>query len=151
MNIGLRWELYFPESVNADGNGSLLDLDDGYLHVAGIGGIPRDMGWQIDKKQMFAPRVGLAYQLGNKTVIRAGYGRSFDIGVFGSIFGHTVTQNLPVLTNQQINSATTTSSAFTLDVGPTTPVPVAVPTNGLSAESWSRGEFQGSSESAPVP
>ena len=80
---------------------------------------------------MFAPRVGLAYQLGNKTVIRAGYGRSFDIGVFGSIFGHTVTQNLPVLTNQQINSATTTSSAFTLDVGPTTPVPVAVPANGL--------------------
>ena len=45
VNIGLRWELYFPESVNADGNGSLLDLDDGYLHVAGIGGIPRDMGW----------------------------------------------------------------------------------------------------------
>ena len=66
VNIGLRWELYFPESVNADGNGSLLNLDDGYLHVAGIGGIPRDMGWTIDKKQMFAPRVGLAYQLGQQ-------------------------------------------------------------------------------------
>ena len=23
LNLGLRWELYFPESVNADGNGSL--------------------------------------------------------------------------------------------------------------------------------
>ena len=48
--------------------------------------------------------------LNDKTVIRAGYGRSFDIGVFGSIFGHAVTQNLPVLTNQKINSATTTSA-----------------------------------------
>jgi len=31
-----------------------------------------------------------------------GYGRSFDIGVFGSIFGHTATQNLPVLVQQQL-------------------------------------------------
>ena len=38
-NIGLRWELYFPEKVNADGNGSLLNLNDGYLHIAGVGGI----------------------------------------------------------------------------------------------------------------
>src|SRR5439155_9412149 len=32
-------------------------------------------------------------------VVRLGYGRSFDIGVFGSVFGHSVTQNLPVLAN----------------------------------------------------
>ena len=30
---------------------------------------------------------------------------SFDTGVFGSIFGHTVTQNIPVLANQQIQLA----------------------------------------------
>ena len=35
-----------------------------------------------------------------------GYGRSYDIGVFGSLFGHTVTQNLPVLAHQTLNSAT---------------------------------------------
>ena len=58
---------------------------------------------------MFAPRVGLTYQLNDKTVIRTGYGRSFDIGVFGSVFGHVVTQNLPVLANQSINNKTTTS------------------------------------------
>ena len=29
-----------------------------------------------------------------------GYGRSYDIGVFGSLFGHSVTQNLPVLAVQ---------------------------------------------------
>jgi hypothetical protein len=131
VNVGLRWELYFPEKVNAAGNGSLLNLNDGYLHVAGIGGIDTNMGWDIEKKQGFAPRVGLAYQLGNKTVIRAGYGRSFDIGIFGSIFGHTVTQNLPVLSNQQIVQPSTTVEAFMLSAGPSAPVPVAVPANGL--------------------
>jgi len=131
LNIGLRWELYFPEKVNAAENGSLLNLNDGYLHIAGVGGIDTNMGWGIEKKNMFAPRVGLTYQLNEKTVVRSGYGRSFDIGVFGSVFGHTVTQNLPVLTNQQINSATTTSAAFTLDQGPAGPATIAVPSNGL--------------------
>ena len=49
LNLGLRWELYFPESVNGPGNGSLLNLTDGYLHVAGIGGIPSEHG--LDRGQ----------------------------------------------------------------------------------------------------
>ncbi len=131
LNVGLRWELYFPEKVNAKGNGSLLDLNDGYLHVAGVGGIDSNMGWGIEKKNMFAPRLGLSYQMNDKTVIRAGYGRSFDIGIFGSIFGHTVTQNLPVLSNQQINQPSTTTAAFMLEQGPAAASTTAVPANGL--------------------
>jgi hypothetical protein len=131
FNLGLRWELYFPEAVNGPGNGSLLNLNDGYLHVAGIGGVPSDLGWNIDKKKMFAPRIGVTYQLDEKTVIRSGYGRSFDTGVFGSIFGHTVTQNIPVLANQQINNQTANGEAFTLSTGPTAYAPVPVPSNGL--------------------
>jgi hypothetical protein len=118
LNLGVRWELYYPESVNAPGNGALLNLADGYLHVAGIGGIKSNMGWQIDKKKMFEPRLGATYQLTPKTVIRAGYGRSFDIGVFGSIFGHTVTQNVPVLANQSLSNSTTTGQAFCLGSSP---------------------------------
>ena len=102
LNLGLRYELYFPESVNAAGNGSLMKLSDGYMHVAGIGGIGSNMGWSISYGKMFDPRIGVAYQLNDKTVIRGGYGRSFDTGVFGSIFGHVVTQNLPVLANQSL-------------------------------------------------
>jgi hypothetical protein len=89
-----------------------MNLDDGYLHVAGVGGIKSDMGWQLDKKKQFEPRLSAAYQLTPKTVVRAGYGRSFDIGVFGSIFGHVVTQNLPVLANQEISNSTTTGQSF---------------------------------------
>jgi Carboxypeptidase regulatory-like domain/TonB dependent receptor len=131
LNLGLRWELYFPESVNAAGNGSLLNIDDGYLHVAGVGGIGSNLGWGIKKMKQFAPRIGAAYQIDEKTVVRAGYGRSFDTGVFGSIFGHTVTQNLPVLGNQQITAATATSPVFTLDQGPAAPTILSVPSNGL--------------------
>jgi len=131
LNLGLRWELYFPESVNGPGNGALLNITDGYLHVAGEGGIGSNLGWDIKKAKQFAPRIGLAYQVNEKTVVRAGYGRSFDTGVFGSIFGHTVTQNLPVLGNQELNPATAISNVFTLDAGPPTPPTLSVPQNGL--------------------
>jgi hypothetical protein len=131
LNLGLRWEIYFPESVNGPGNGALLNITDGYLHVAGVGGIGSNLGWNIDKKKQFAPRIGVTYQLDEKTVIRAGYGRSFDTGVFGSIFGHTVTQNIPVLANQQINSPSSQSEAFNLSTGPVAYKTIPVPSNGL--------------------
>jgi hypothetical protein len=147
-NLGIRWEGYYPEAVNGAGNGSLLSLNDGYLHVAGVGSVPTDMGWDLDEKKMFEPRIGLAYQLNPKTVVRGGYGRSFDIGVFGSVFGHVVTQNLPVLANQSINGSGT-GNAFCLGLrnrqprlhtacvtqpsvgGPAQFVPPAVPASGL--------------------
>ncbi len=131
LNLGLRYELYFPEKVNGPGNGSLMNLADGYMHVAGIGGIPSDMGWTIPYKKMFDPRIGFTYQLNEKTVVRAGYGRSFDTGVFGSIFGHVVTQNLPVLANQSVTAPSTTAAAFTLAQGPPGYVFPTVPSNGL--------------------
>jgi hypothetical protein len=131
LNLGLRWELYFPETVNAAGAGALMNLADGYLHVAGIGGIGSNMGWTADKKKQFAPRIGITYQVDPKTVIRSGYGRSFDMGVFGSIFGHTVTQNLPVLANQEVSAAQTYQTAFTLAQGPPANVFPTVPASGL--------------------
>jgi len=114
VNAGLRYEFYFPETANAPGNGALLNLNTGFINVAGVGGIPSNMGVSI-AKNAWNPRIGLAYQMNPKTVIRGGYGRSFDIGVFGSIFGHVVTQNLPVLANQAINATGGTSTyAFNL-------------------------------------
>jgi hypothetical protein len=131
LNLGLRYELYFPEKVNAAGNGSLMNLKDGYMHVAGIGGVPSNMGWDISYAKQFDPRIGVAYQLNEKTVIRAGYGRSFDTGVFGSVFGHVVTQNLPVLANQSANAPNSTGEAFTLSAGPSAFTFPKVPSNGL--------------------
>ena len=84
LNLGIRYEYYAPERVNGTGNGSLTNLTTGYINVAGEGGIPLDMGVSA-AKNTYNPRIGVAYQYNEKTVIRAGYGRSFDLGVFGSI------------------------------------------------------------------
>jgi hypothetical protein len=131
LNLGLRDELYYPETVNGKGNGALLNLKTGYLQVAGYGNIGTNMGWNPSYKAL-SPRIGAAYQLNPKTVIRAGYGRSFDLGVFGSIFGHVSTQNLPVLTNQSIAQPSGPNSfAFTLAQGPGLPPVTPVPANGL--------------------
>ena len=50
-------------------------------------------------------------------MIRGGYGRTYDIGVFGSLFGHSVTQNLPVLASQELRGAENFDAAFTLARG----------------------------------
>src|SRR5438445_6342967 len=113
MNYGLRWEIYTPESVNGKGQGGFANIEGngtnggGVIRVAGYGGFGRN--GNIDNTyKAFAPRLGFAYQATPKTVVRAGYGRSYDIGVFGSNFGHTVTQNLPVLLKQNYDASTFT-------------------------------------------
>jgi hypothetical protein len=131
VTYGIRWEDYFPESVNAKGNGGFANLREGVIRVAGFGpyGLDGNIG---NYYGAFAPRIGLAYQLRPKTVVRVGYGRSFDIGVFGSNFGHVVTQNLPVLVHQSqsshdVNSANINDNVpvYVMD---NSPQPVTFPT-----------------------
>ena len=124
FNYGLRWEIYDPEYVNGKGNGGFANLTQGVIRVAGFDGI--GLNGNINNTfKAFGPRLGIAYQFDPKTVVRIGYGRSFDIGVFGSNFGHVVTQNLPVLANQQLQDTNINPTAtnnmtpvFTLTSGP---------------------------------
>jgi hypothetical protein len=124
MTYGVRWEIYYPEAVSAKGNAGFADLNNGTLLVAGYDGVG-DSGNVKNSYKAFAPRVSFAYQFDPKTVVRMGYGRSFDIGVFGSSFGHAVTQNLPVLAAQSIQATNLNAAAvnnrvavFTLAQGP---------------------------------
>jgi len=121
FNYGVRWEWYGPEYVSGPGAGGFAVLPEGVIRVAGYGNISGN-GNTTPNNKNFAPRVGIAYKLTPKTVVRMGYGRSFDIGVFGSNFGHTVTQNLPVLANQQLTGLSTevyanTTAAFDFAAG----------------------------------
>jgi len=117
VNYGLRWELYFPQYVNGPGKGAFQSISTGEVRVVGQNGIGLNgnMGTSLTQ---FAPRVGLAYQAAKNTVIRASYGRSYDVGVFGVSFGHNVTQNVPVLANQSLNPANPWLPVFTLSQGP---------------------------------
>jgi len=108
LNYGLRWEIYTPESVLAKDYGGFANIVDnggtGVIRVAGEGGYGLNGNVQ-NTLHAFAPRFGISYQVTPKTVVRMGYGRSYDMGVFGSNFGHTVTQNLPVLVKQNIDES----------------------------------------------
>ncbi len=130
INVGLRWEIYFPERVTGEARGGFLDLETGQVRVAGVGGIDENFNVENSWKN-FAPRLGIAYQATPNTVVRMGYGRSFDIGVFGSIFGHVVTQNLPVLAIQEDIAPNAEASVFNLTAGPAAPPVIAVPADGL--------------------
>jgi hypothetical protein len=129
VTYGVRWDIVLPETVNAPGNGATLNLSNGLMYVFGIGGVP-NYGIQNAMWHDFAPRVGVAYQLDKKTVVRAGYGWAYDLGTFGTSFGHNVTQNPPVLANQNVNPSNPFSSVFTLAQGPPAPTPIQVSSNG---------------------
>jgi len=129
VNIGLRWELVFPEQVNGAGNGAQLDLRTGLINVFGIGNVSTH-GVQDMNYLNFAPRLGIAYQATPKTVVRAGYGWAYGLGTFGATFGHNVTQNPPVLTSQNLNPSTAFGSVFTLAQGPPAPPAPVVPNSG---------------------
>lgn len=119
LNYGLRWEIYFPESVTKPGRGGWFEPATGQVRVAGLGGIGKDMDVR-NRLTNLAPRAGLTFQLTDRSVLRLGYGRSFDLGVFGSTFGHAVTQNLPVLAQQNLTTDIF-QSVFNLAEGPETP------------------------------
>jgi hypothetical protein len=119
VNYGLRLEDIVPQTINEPGNAGYLDIDTGQMMVVGVGGVPMDGG--VENKINLAPRLGVTYQLNEKTVVRMGFGRSYDIGVFGSTFGHSVTQNLPVLARQQLVAPANFASVFNLAEGPTAP------------------------------
>ncbi|MGB9402730.1 MAG: TonB-dependent receptor [Candidatus Acidiferrales bacterium] len=139
LSYGVRWEDYSPETMTGKGLGGFANLQQGIIRVAGYG--PYGLNGNIDASwDAFAPRLGIAYQIKPKTVIRMGYGRSFDMGVFGSNFGHAVTQTLPVLAAQEVqdfnNGVLPTGvtpnvyPAFTLSTGPPLNVFPTIPSNG---------------------
>jgi hypothetical protein len=76
INYGLRWERYpFPDKDNTGIN--RFDPATGNVLTGGLSGVPRDTGASSGPGQ-FLPRIGIAYRLKDKMVIRAGYGQSAD-------------------------------------------------------------------------
>ena len=75
--LGLRYE-YYP-LMTRDGAFKFDRLDFTNLNVllGGIGGNPDHLGVTTSKK-LFAPRIGLAYQVNKDTVVRSGFGISVD-------------------------------------------------------------------------
>jgi len=117
LTYGLRWEIYFPETVNGKGQGGLLDLNTGNIRIAGYG----PYGTNLNVKNswdLLAPRLGLAYQLSPTTVVRAGYGRVFGQGWSGNTYGEVLTFSFPTQVSQNLNALTNAAAVFNLAQGP---------------------------------
>ncbi len=70
INAGLRYTLNFP-STEADDQGAVFNLDTQQLDYLGQNGFGR-AARRLHKLD-FGPRLGLAYRLNDRTVLRTGY------------------------------------------------------------------------------
>ncbi|MCZ2079991.1 MAG: TonB-dependent receptor [Bryobacteraceae bacterium] len=76
LSLGLRYE-YYPLMTRADRGLERYDPETNQVIIGRRGGNPDNVGITVSKK-LFAPRVGFAYRLGTSTVIRSGYGITYD-------------------------------------------------------------------------
>src|SRR5712664_1627765 len=77
VTLGLRYEYYPLMTRDGAFKFDRYDITTNNVLLGGIGGNPAHLGVTTSKK-LFAPRVGLAYQINNSTVVRAGFGISVD-------------------------------------------------------------------------
>jgi len=129
FNYGLRWEDYLPQTAAKPGGAGSFDPSTGDVLVAGIGSVPLNLGVK-PYNLGFAPRLGIAYQVTPKTVIRTGYGRSFNPGGLGSVFGQGADYNPPIVNPQSVNQSNIYIPPFNLLNGPPAPPQPPVGSNG---------------------
>jgi Carboxypeptidase regulatory-like domain len=133
LDMGLRWEFYKPATPQFPGGFSNYNPTNNTLIIAGVGGNPSDLG-MVTRYRNFAPRLGLAYRLTEKTVIRAGFGISYT-----PFPDNTYAYNYPIRANNQFDPAVSTYGPATLpdgriasfQTGFPAPINPAIPANGI--------------------
>ena len=131
VNYGARWDIIFPETVNSTGNGGFTDLSTGTIRVAGVGGIGTNGNERVDLLNL-GGRLGFAYQVHPGTVFRGAIGQVFDdVGFFGTIFGSSLTQNVPVVNAENVGNTSATTPAYSFANLPPQAPRFPIPANGL--------------------
>ena len=74
-DLGLRYEIEPGQVPRFDGGFANYNYFNNTVEMAGLGSIPKNMG--VLPHHGFAPRIGMAYRLNEKTVLRSGFGISF--------------------------------------------------------------------------
>ncbi len=129
--IGLRWDKFTPVTPGRPGGIANYDLSTGMILLGGLGSVPSNTGVYTPNAD-FAPRVGLAYQLTSKTVLRAGLGESFFSSGYDATFYH-LTSFYPIVAQQTVVPASGSSYAdvFPIEQGPPPSTPPALPSSGM--------------------
>ncbi|MGB7719113.1 MAG: carboxypeptidase-like regulatory domain-containing protein [Bryobacteraceae bacterium] len=145
--IGLRWEIYPPGVPAFPGQFSNFIPSSNTLVVGGVGGNPNN-GGLVNHLNYLAPRLGLAYRLTEKTVIRTGIGVSYTPFEDNTY----INNNYPTKGNigavqgaSAYTSALYNGSLLSFESGLPVPSPQPIPSNGIY--SVAALGFNGSSES----
>ncbi|MGI8746511.1 MAG: carboxypeptidase regulatory-like domain-containing protein [Bryobacteraceae bacterium] len=132
LDLGLRWEFYPPATPAHTAGFSQYNPTNNTLVIAGVGGNPSDLGLDRHYKD-FGPRLGAAYRLNEKTVIRTGFGISY-----APFPDNTYAYNYPVKQNNTFSGNCTFCPAVLPNGQPATfqagfpPFAAAViPSNGI--------------------
>jgi len=130
FNYGMRWD-YFQPDVSGYSQGGLANFDysTGQIMVAGYGNISKYAD-VVPQYRNFAPRLGLAYKMTQKTVLRAGFGSSYFTSGYQGNFNQLCIM-YPVSAYQNINQTNQYLPVFSLDQGPPAPAPIKIPASGL--------------------
>jgi hypothetical protein len=121
LNLGIRYEFESPLTI-ATNIYSRIDPNTGVLLAAGLNGVSRSLNINTPKAD-FSPRIGLAYAVDEKTVVRAAFGTFYGT-IFQNLggqlaypgFDNTITTN---------NLGTAVAQPFSLSQG----LPLALPPN----------------------
>ncbi|MGB8030818.1 MAG: carboxypeptidase regulatory-like domain-containing protein [Terracidiphilus sp.] len=140
VDLGLRWELYPPATPGTPQGFSNYNPTNNTLVIAGVGGNANNLGMQTHY-DYFAPRVGFAYRLSEKTVVRGGFGISytpFEDNTYAYNYpvrannGYTAANSYtPAVLGTTTSACSTTQTYFTFECGMPAPVPVTIPSNGI--------------------
>jgi hypothetical protein len=121
VNAGLRYTLNFP-STETDNQGAVFNLDTQQLEYLGQNGFP-ESARELHKLN-FGPRLGIAYRLTDRAVLRAGYGLIWQEQA-GITTPFTIPQ-FPFIQTVTQRSLDGFTPAFTLSAGPNVqPIPLS--------------------------
>ena len=137
FNYGVRYDYIGPSTPRFAGGGVNYDPDTGNLLLSGLGQVSNSANVRPDRNN-FGPRLGLAYKLLSKTVIRAGFGRSYFGSNYGAVLG-TMCCSYPIQTPQNVNQFNSyfpirnpsTGGLYSLDQPVPPPPQTAFPESGL--------------------
>jgi hypothetical protein len=139
LNIGARWTLHFP-STEKNNQGAVFNLSTQQLDYLGVGGYPthaRELHWSN-----VAPRLGFAFLVTPKTVVRSGFGIVF-IDQSGITTPFTTPQ-FPFIQSVTQKTQDSVNAAFTLSGGPSVaPIPLN-PAAGLGQSVYTVNRTAGS-------
>ena len=139
LNLGARYTLHFP-STEQSNQGAVFNLQTQQLDYLGQNGYP-ESARELHYTNI-APRIGFAYMLTPKTVLRSGFGIVF-IDQSGITTPFTTPQ-FPFIQNVQQKTLDSVNAALVLSQGPTVaPIPLT-PNAGLGQSVYTVKQTLGS-------